>query len=489
MSRKKFLEALQRVRLGDHEGARRSLDDVDLGFIHRRLQHYLGQPDHREAAVALEDALRARLSPREVPADLVPPAFEGPLAPAGPVVRQLGYIDFDHPEAFLRWASADWDSLPPLDLGALTYTDVWALVGLASLRLPERGRRPPVAALDQRGVGRFAHALGLEGVMGGAAPTLLEAQRTVRLTRVSSREAIEPVAERIASLLLTGARTQDAQLTARYVLIELLRNAIQHSGDPLGAVVAAQRMDERQHRARPMIQVAVADAGVGIPRSLKRQHPHLVDYRQALERALLPHISGTFREGLTGSFENAGLGLYVISEMARKTGGRMLLATPGAALVLRAGAEGPRFLQPPGVGFPGTLAAFELPIDAERTYTELISSILRTAELRTPKRQTHRWLVYRPEQAATVVHLREAREDTLAAARVAETSLRPAILERRAVVLDFDGLDLCTQSWLHALLYEAVRLAWALQTPVHVVNAEPAVVEGLRFLEAYALGG
>lgn len=325
--------------------------------------------------------------------------------------------------------------------------------------------------------------------MGGAAPTLLEAQRTVRLTRVSSREAIEPVAERIASLLLTGARTQDAQLTARYVLIELLRNAIQHSGDPLGAVVAAQRMDERQHRARPMIQVAVADAGVGIPRSLKRQHPHLVDYRQALERALLPHISGTFREGLTGSFENAGLGLYVISEMARKTGGRMLLATPGAALVLRAGAEGPRFLQPPGVGFPGTLAAFELPIDAERTYTELISSILRTAELRTPKRQTHRWLVYRPEQAATVVHLREAREDTLAAARVAETSLRPAILERRAVVLDFDGLDLCTQSWLHALLYEAVRLAWALQTPVHVVNAEPAVVEGLRFLEAYALGG
>jgi hypothetical protein len=65
----------------------------------------------------------------------------------------------------------------------------------------------------------------------------------------------------------------------------------------------------------------------------------------------------------------------------------------------------------------------------------------------------------------------------------------PAIVQKRAVELDFTGLDLCTQSWLHALLYEPVRVAWALRSPIHVVGAQPAVQEGLRFLEAYALGG
>ncbi|MCC6214674.1 MAG: hypothetical protein IT376_07380 [Polyangiaceae bacterium] len=67
--------------------------------------------------------------------------------------------------------------------------------------------------------------------------------------------------------------------------------------------------------------------------------------------------------------------------------------------------------------------------------------------------------------------------------------IRPAVLAKRTVELDFQGMDLCTQSWLHALLFEPVRLAWALRVPIHVVNADAAVVEGLRFLEAYALGG
>jgi hypothetical protein len=57
------------------------------------------------------------------------------------------------------------------------------------------------------------------------------------------------------------------------------------------------------------------------------------------------------------------------------------------------------------------------------------------------------------------------------------------------MALDFTGLELCTQSWLHPLMYEPVRLAWALRVPIHVIGAQPAVREGLRFLETYALGG
>jgi len=243
-----------------------------------------------------------------------------------------------------------------------------------------------------------------------------------------------------------------------------------------------------------MIQLAVADAGVGIPRSLYRAHPHLTDYRQALERALLPHISGTFAEGLTGSFENAGLGLYMISEMARQTGGRLLIATTGASLVVQSTGSGepgsPRFLQPYGTGFPGTLVAFEIPTDAVQDYHALIQSILRKARERTPRRVSDRWLTFAPApEPAKRIILAPARENTPAAGELARAHIRPALLDGRSVELNFADIDLCTQSWLHALLFEPVRLAWAMRIPMYIVNADPAVREGLRFLEAYALGG
>lgn len=298
----------------------------------------------------------------------------------------------------------------------------------------------------------------------------------------------------MASLVIGDPSAVDVRLTIKHVLVELLRNAVQHSRDPLGAVVAAQMMGRAQHRERPMIQLAVADTGFGIPRTLHEQHPRLADYRQALEWALHPHISGTFPAGRTGSFENAGLGLFIISEMARQTGGRLLIATTGASLVLQPTATSqvptPRFLQPHGIGFPGTLVAFEIPTDSIQNYHDLMRSILRKAEERTPKRVTQHWLVFEPAQGDVIrVTLDDANENTLAAAALGKGAIREALVASRPVELDFTGLELCTQSWLHALLFEPIRLAWALRVPIHVVNAVPAVREGLRFLESYALGG
>jgi len=56
--------------------------------------------------------------------------------------------------------------------------------------------------------------------------------------------------------------------------------------------------------------------------------------RERRVRALEPHGSGAFPEGETGSGENAGMGLFFISEMAKATDGRMLLAARGATYFL-----------------------------------------------------------------------------------------------------------------------------------------------------------
>ncbi len=423
------------------------------------------------------------------PFEAPPPIATNGIAPSS--------ISFDAPEPFLTWLSADWDDAAPLDLNDCKYTDIWALVALASLRLGERSRRPPMSIHTQghSGPARFAHALGLYALTGeGDDPGKNEPQRSVRLTRVQRSSEIEVAANRMAELIVSGDASHNTRLAIRYVLVELLRNVLQHSKDPLGAVAAAQRMDATEWSSGHMIQLAVADAGIGIPRSLRRAHPHLVDYRQALERALLPHISGTFEEGLTGSFENAGLGLYMISEIARHTGGRMLIATTGTTLVLPPGSSTiphtPRFLKPHGLGYPGTLVAVEIPKGAVQDYHALIQTIHRRAESITPKRVSGRWLTFgEPPEGTANSPLYNLREDTPSAMALATDMVIPTLLNRQPVALDFEGPELCTQSWLHALLFEAIRLAWALRVPIHIVRAEPAVREALRFLESYALGG
>lgn len=497
MTKKKVSLALDLVREGKLDDALGVLESVDVTFVRRRLKHYTqSAPDHREAAIVLSTRYEAeREAERLVRAGRFPqPAekFEAPLPPAHVEAPPKEAIDFANPEEFLAWTSAAWDRIPPLDLDLLHHVDVWAIVALAALRLQERPRRPEVFG-TQSGAARFAHALGLNELSGGEPSALHEPRRTVRLTRVHTAREIEPAAERMAALVIQSDAAIDMRRAIRHVLVELLRNVVQHSGDPLGAVVAAQAMGPAQRRQRPMIQLAVSDAGIGIPRHLQRTHRHLTDYRQALERALLPHISGTFEEGLTGSFENAGLGLFVISEMARQTGGNLLLATTGAALVVQSEAGGaghPRFLQPPGTGFPGTLVAFEIPTDSVHDYPALMTRILDKSRERTPKRASGKWLTFSGAPAGTQhVALEGIRESTPDALVVAGRDIEPSLLRREPVELDFANIDLCTQSWLHALLYESIRLAWARRVPIYVVNADPAVQEGLRFLEAYALGG
>lgn len=495
MSKKQFLRALERVRSGALDEGVAIAISLDPGFVRRRLNHYKGQPDHREAAAQLEAALEASTVAEPVPEPPEPaPIFEAPLsAPIAP--PPMGAVGLDEPEPFLSWVSADWDRIGVMNLENLVYAEVWSLVGLRTLLFEERRRRPPVNLEGASGPARFAHALGLDALAGGRSSELGEPARTVRLTRIRTRGEIEPTADRMATLVVPDEGERNVRLAIKYVFVELLRNVVQHSGDPLGAVAAAQRMDAGQRRARPMIQLAVADAGIGIPRHLHRAHPHLTDYRQALERALLPHISGTFEEGLTGSFENAGVGLYMISEITRRTGGRLLVATHGASLVIDAAdPQGPpahpRFLRPVGTGFPGTLVCAEMPVGISEDFHALMQSINRAAQERAPKRVSSRWLSFSSAAAPALrVALADARENTLAAAELAATTIRPALLRNEPVELDFGGLELCTQSWLHALLFEPIRIAWALRIPIHVVNVDPAVREGLRFLEAYALGG
>ncbi len=412
---------------------------------------------------------------------------------AGPSIPSI--VTLEQPAAFLRWL----DGLGP---GAVSFRrarlcHVWGLVALGVLA---RAGRPTALRLrvdSKNAASRFAHAVGLMNLAQGRAnESPGETGRTFKLRTISSFLEIEPAASEIARLLLPDVESEDTRRALGYVIVELLRNAVQHSQDALGGVVAAQRTRGPDPENREFVQVAVGDAGVGIHAALRGFHPALTDPRAAVTKAIEPHISGTFEEGLTGSQQNAGMGLFFIAEMAKLTAGHLLIATRGATLVLRGDIEGIghhriELLDPPGLGFPGTVVAFELPLGEVSDYDALIRRINDIARQRTPQRAVRQWLVFdepAPGSPSRVL-VRLASENTVEAANVAASVLQPKILQRTPVLLDFEGVSVCTQSFVHALLYESLRMAWALRTRIYVAHASPAVRSSLELLQSYALGG
>ncbi len=417
------------------------------------------------------------------------PAGAGPESPDSESPPEV--IRLDDPAPLLSWVERNRSGV--FSLATLKTFEVWGVVATATLARFESSGPLTLTGYDLSPPGKFAHAVGAMDLIQDVVPASRgEPGRTAKLRRLTAFGGIEVAADEISHLLVQDEAERDTRLTVKYVVVELLRNVIQHSNDKLGGVVAAQRMD---HQDRRSLQVAVADAGVGIFDAMIEKHPNLRDHGEALEKALWPHFSGTFEEGLSGSQQNAGLGLFFISEMAKLTGGRLLLASHGASLLLTADPDAGdnhdmKFLKPDRLGYPGTLVAFELPLGSVGDYDDLIHTIQKRARERTPKRAQHHWIRYTrsPGHAKPFV-VRYTSENTEQAEKFAREQLEPRILRKEAVVLDFLGMEIATQSYLHALLYDALRLAWAKQSFIYVANASPSVRSGIELIEAYALGG
>ena len=250
----------------------------------------------------------------------------------GPLGVQFPLQD---PEFFLR---SPHEAMGPglVSLDQATLTEMWALGAIAALARTDRDAPLKVDWGRATTAERFANAVGFNEVIEGAASALQgESGRTVRLSRVNDDERIMPLAYEIAELLSANEPSRaSARDTVAYVVIELMRNVLQHSDDRLGAVVGAQLNDRGLHAHKPVFQVVVADAGQGIRAHLSRTYPEFETDELAVERCLWPHVSGAFSSGRRGGEENAGLGLFDISEMAKALDGKLLVSSGSASVEL-----------------------------------------------------------------------------------------------------------------------------------------------------------
>jgi len=166
----------------------------------------------------------------------------------------------------------------------------------------------------------------------------------------------------------------------KYVFSEMVRNVLEHSASPVGAVVCAQYF-RRSNR----ISIGIADAGIGVFGSMSRFHP-VASSRDAIEQALRPGISGATAK-IGGNEFNAGAGLFFTKSIAALSKNYFLIYSGDAAFKLLKSQEGElltlnadptldrhRFMN--GIpAWPGTVVGIDINVHEGQDFADLLDEI------------------------------------------------------------------------------------------------------------------
>lgn len=104
--------------------------------------------------------------------------------------------------------------------------------------------------------------------------------------------------------------TPEQAFPIKYVMSELVRNALEHSQSSIGAIVSAQYFKKTNR-----ISIGVADRGIGIRGGMNKSYSLGTD-REAISMALRPGITGTTTK-IGGTEYNAGAGLFFTKSIAK----------------------------------------------------------------------------------------------------------------------------------------------------------------------------
>ena len=132
------------------------------------------------------------------------------------------------------------------------------------------------------------------------------AGRFVPLTQIKDSKTLSKFITDVTPLLHLDPKHAEP---IRYIMSELVRNVLEHSLSPHGAIVSAQ-----YHLKSNTIRIGIADTGIGIWQTINQSYNPKNDL-DAIRLALTPGITGTTnKEG--GTEFNAGAGLFFIKSIA-----------------------------------------------------------------------------------------------------------------------------------------------------------------------------
>jgi anti-sigma regulatory factor (Ser/Thr protein kinase) len=247
-----------------------------------------------------------------------------------------------NPESLLADGS---ETVVTLDLSEVTFVCPLDLVAIAawstSLPAGERGEvriptSPTASYLERMKLLEFLRVQGWRVPHPETVPWEDLPDRLLEVTTLDDPNAVEVLGDRLPKLW--AGRTGDPKRSRalHFAFGELSDNATTHSG-AAPIIVAAQRYTGTTSPHPARLELAVADAGVGIPDHLRRnpEYMDLGDDAEAIAEALRPGVSGTRDRRGYGFFD-------VLREMSEVGEGELFVASGGAAMWVPFGAPGRR---------------------------------------------------------------------------------------------------------------------------------------------------
>jgi len=273
--------------------------------------------------------------------------------------------------------------------------------------------------------------------------------------------------------------------TLRYVLSELLYNTLEH-----GVSYFSYRGNQRRmpsiiqftwYRKRNEIDFVIADTGVGIREHLSQAYPGLESDEEAIRMALKPQVSGTF--GKVDPYKaknNAGVGLYISSNIVRRLKADMYIVSGECALHISPRDTTATLLPNP---WPGTFVLVTLRVTEAAKFTlhammnEFRESARRELESGRGQDESNRYYL------SIYNYFGSFAEDKQAAIKHRDNKLVPAIKDGKTVVVDFDNVNYAPHSFLSALLATPTKiLGMKAYKRIRIVNATPEIRETIDYI-------
>lgn len=273
--------------------------------------------------------------------------------------------------------------------------------------------------------------------------------------------------------------------TLRYVLSELLYNTLEHGkayfkykGQNLRFPSIVQFTE---YQTRDEIHFIVADLGIGIKEHLRQAYPAISSDEEALRHAIKPQVSGTF--GSSNPYEsknNAGVGLYISSNIIRRLNADMYLVSGEASLHIS-----PRDVTSKTLSsrWPGTFALVTIKLEKAANF-ELHAMM---HEFRESARKELS-LGQKSEGDETFYvniynYFGGFAEDKEAAIKFRDRYITPKIKEGKKLLLDFENVLISPHSFLSALIATPAKiLGMKAYKYIRVINAKPEIRETIDYI-------
>lgn len=378
-----------------------------------------------------------------------------------------------------------------LDFRRTNFISPWAitLFGTYVLWLREVRHKNVCILLNESTVaGSYLCESGFLEILGDSTecPPLMSPERTATLTRISNSSDIPLFASRVLELLQIG--DDEIEGAIKYSLVELLRNVVQHSKSPIGGIAMAQ-----YYPSTGLVELVVADAGVGIKKTLDHKYPELDNDLKAIKFATQPHVSGTFEPGAYAAMkENAGLGLFFIKQIASLSGGGFFLGSQSVIADIwgdMSGTQKKLYKTARKGGWHGTFAVVQLRRETIADFDSVLKTCREMAEAarRDPVKLLLDFLEDIPElDGLEIIKVREFEENVDQAANIRDSLIEPSLSAGKMVVLDFSGIRFATQSFVHALLYKILRDNLYASSSLSIAHCSASTREAILAVAGYA---